>query len=53
VTAEIDASGLLTAAEAAEAEVLNGIAWRPDTKTFYITGKRWPKMFEVVFVPAQ
>lgn len=53
VTAEIDASGLLSAKEAADAEVLNGIAWRPGTKTFYITGKRWPKMFEVVFVPAK
>jgi glutamine cyclotransferase len=53
VSAEIDASGLLNVTEAAKAEVLNGIAWRPDTKTFYITGKRWPKMFEVVFVPAK
>jgi glutaminyl-peptide cyclotransferase len=52
VTADIDASGLLTAEESAKAEVLNGIAWRPDTKTFYITGKNWPKMFEVVFGPA-
>jgi glutaminyl-peptide cyclotransferase len=51
VTAAIDASGLLTAEESATAEVLNGIAWRPDTRTFYITGKDWPKMFEVVFVP--
>lgn len=49
VTAEIDASGLLTKKESAAAEVLNGIAWRPDTKVFYVTGKRWPKMFEVVF----
>jgi glutaminyl-peptide cyclotransferase len=49
VTAEADASGLLTPEEKAAAEVLNGIAWRPDTKTFYITGKNWPKMFEVVF----
>ena len=49
VTAEIDAAGLLTDAERASAEVLNGIAWRPDTKTFYITGKKWPKLFEVVF----
>ena len=49
VTAEIDAAGLLTDAERAGAEVLNGIAWRPDTRTFYITGKKWPKMFEVVF----
>lgn len=52
VTAEIDASGLLTDAERATAEVLNGIAWRPDTKTFYLTGKNWPKMFEVVFEKA-
>ena len=50
VTAEIDASGLLSARERVGADVLNGIAWRPDTKTFYITGKKWPKMFEVVFV---
>jgi glutaminyl-peptide cyclotransferase len=49
VTAAIDAAGLLTDAERATAEVLNGIAWRPDTRTFYITGKKWPKLFEVVF----
>jgi glutamine cyclotransferase len=51
VTAAIDASGLLTDAERAKAEVLNGIAWRPDTESFYITGKYWPKMFEVQLVP--
>jgi glutamine cyclotransferase len=49
VTAVIDASGLLTPEEAARAEVLNGIAYKPETKTFLITGKNWPKMFEVVF----
>jgi glutamine cyclotransferase len=26
--------------------VLNGIAWNPDKKTFYITGKLWPVMYE-------
>ena len=26
--------------------------WDPAKKTFLITGKLWPKMFEVVFVPA-
>ncbi|MES1240833.1 MAG: glutaminyl-peptide cyclotransferase [Acidobacteriota bacterium] len=52
VTAVIDASGLLTPADyQAGAEVLNGIAWMPETKTFLITGKRWPLMFEVEFVP--
>lgn len=49
VTAVIDASGLLTPKEAARAEVLNGIAWKPETKTFLLTGKYWPKMFEAVF----
>jgi glutamine cyclotransferase len=49
VTAVIDASGLLNWKEAIQAEVLNGIAYKPETKTFLITGKDWPKMFEVVF----
>lgn len=52
VTGVIDASGLLTPEEKRKADVLNGIAWNPRTKTFLITGKDWPKMFEVQFVPA-
>jgi len=51
VTAVIDAAGLLTPAEKQNADVLNGIAWDPVRKTFLITGKLWPKMFEVTFVP--
>lgn len=27
--------------------VLNGIAYNPNTKSFYITGKRWPALFEI------
>lgn len=49
VTAVIDAAGLLTLKEAVRAEVLNGIAYKPETKTFLLTGKYWPKMFEVRF----
>lgn len=49
VTAVIDASGLLAPEERRSADVLNGIAWVPETKTFLITGKFWPKMFEVRF----
>lgn len=55
VTAVIDASTLLTEAERADlapGSVLNGIAWNPDSDTFFITGKKWKKLFEVVFVPA-
>ncbi|RAJ17152.1 glutaminyl-peptide cyclotransferase [Olleya aquimaris] len=29
---------------------LNGIAYNPDTQTFFLTGKRWDKLFEVKFV---
>jgi len=30
-----------------ENEVLNGIAWDSANKKMYITGKHWPKMFEL------
>ena len=30
--------------------VLNGIAYNPDTETFYLTGKLWPDLFEVELV---
>lgn len=50
VTAVIDAAGLLDPAALEKADVLNGIAYDPEKKVFYITGKLWPKMFEVVFV---
>jgi glutaminyl-peptide cyclotransferase len=51
VTAEIDASGLLTADETRGTDVLNGIAYDPATKTFLLTGKYWPAMFQARFVP--
>ncbi len=50
VVAVVDASGLLTEKEAAAADVLNGIAYRPDTGTFLLTGKYWPWVFEVRIV---
>ena len=31
----------------AGAEVLNGIAYNPKTKTIFVTGKNWDKMFEI------
>lgn len=30
-----------------DGEVLNGIAYNPSTKTVFITGKNWDKMFEI------
>lgn len=48
---DLDLSGLLSAAERGKLDdkddVLNGIAWNPVSKTFYLTGKRWPKLFEI------
>lgn len=53
VTAWIDASGLLAPLERAGTDVLNGIAHVPDSDKFLLTGKNWPKLFEVQFVPAE
>jgi len=51
VTGTIDASGLLSRVEAKRADVLNGIAYKPESKTFLLTGKLWPHVFEVELVP--
>lgn len=48
----IDATGLLTEADkAANTSILNGIAYDSQTGHFWLTGKYWPKLFEVTFVP--
>ncbi len=52
VEALIDASGLLTTEERRRVDVLNGLAYDPVGKTFWITGKLWPKIFQVRFVPS-
>ena len=56
VTAVIDASGLLTPDETEKISgaggVLNGIAYNGQKQDFLITGKLWPWMFEVQFVPS-
>lgn len=51
VTGWIDASGLLAPEEAGAADVLNGIAYLPATGHFVVTGKLWPRVFEVEVVP--
>jgi glutaminyl-peptide cyclotransferase len=52
VTGIIDVADLLTDEERMSADVLNGIAYLPESETFLITGKYSPKNFEVNFVPA-
>jgi len=50
VLTTVDASGLLSPQELDGVDVLNGIAYDPDDQTFFLTGKYWPKLFEVRFV---
>jgi len=32
-------------------DVLNGMAYNPQTKTLFVTGKRWDKLFELRIIP--
>jgi len=48
VKAEIDARELSTR-KGPTGDVLNGIAYNSQKKKWYMTGKNWPKLFEVVF----
>ena len=43
----LDMSGLRKLLNVTPDDVLNGIAYNPKTKTIFITGKNWNKMFEI------
>lgn len=49
VVAKLDLTDLVNKIKAQDphADVLNGIAYNPDTKKFYVTGKYWPQIFEL------
>ena len=51
VLQQIDFAGILSEEEYQNADVLNGIARDPETGRIYVTGKWWPKLFEVTFQP--
>ncbi len=52
VTAWIDLAGLLesTGESTAQAEVLNGIAYDGEGKRLFVTGKYWPRIFQIELV---
>lgn len=50
VTGWIDLSGLLTPAERAGTDVLNGIAYDAARDRLFVTGKLWPRLFEIQLV---
>ena len=47
VEALVDLSGLRKLAHVTTDDVINGIAYNPKTKTIFVTGKNWDKMFEI------
>jgi glutamine cyclotransferase len=52
VTGWVDASELVAEVDATDSgDVLNGIAVDPATGRLWLTGKRWPTLFEVRIVP--
>jgi len=50
VTGWIDLAGLLPPAEQAREAVLNGIAYDPAGDRLFVTGKLWPRIFEITLV---
>jgi glutamine cyclotransferase len=51
VTGWIDLSGLLPGSERASADVLNGIAYDAAGDRLFVTGKLWPRVFQITLVP--
>lgn len=51
VTAFVDLEGLLPpASRRPDTDVLNGIAWDPAGRRLFVTGKKWPTLFEIEIV---
>ncbi len=51
VNGVINLSGLLPAeAHTVTTDVLNGIAYLPESKRLFVTGKKWPTLFEIQLV---
>lgn len=51
VTGWIDLSGLMSMYRLDAESVLNGIAYDPASQRLFVTGKMWPKLFEIQVVP--
>jgi len=50
VVSRIDLSDLMDANWTRPVEVLNGIAYDPDSKRMFVTGKWWPRLYEIQLV---
>jgi glutamine cyclotransferase len=49
----IDLAGLRAEADVATEKVLNGIAYDAKMDRLFVTGKEWPKLFEIKLVAAK
>ena len=43
----VDLTGLLSAADSRGVDVMNGIAYDAAHDRLFVTGKLWPKLFEI------
>ena len=53
ITGEVNLKGLsgtILQSQRESLDVLNGIAWNPVTDKIYVTGKWWPKLFEIKLI---
>ena len=55
VVGVIDLTEILTEAERIDPadDVLNGIAWDEASRRLFVTGKNWPKLFEIRLTEAE
>jgi glutamine cyclotransferase len=51
VSGYVDLRGLLLPRESAAADVLNGVAYDAAGDRLFVTGKLWPKLYEIKLVP--
>jgi glutamine cyclotransferase len=50
----IDMKGLLTQQDySRQVDVLNGIAYDKESRRLFVTGKLWPKLFEIKLIPTK
>ena len=50
----VDLTGILPPeAREGDTDVLNGIAYDPEGERLFVTGKRWPQLFEIRLVPLE
>ena len=47
----IDLAGLYPRAQRGYEDVLNGIAFDPESERLFVTGKNWPRLYEIELVP--